>query len=175
MFINACSKSKPLPQEQKPLQVKPAPFLRSRFKKPKPNLSRAALKRATLEAEHCVPGKKPEAYKMETVVLQQDRDQAAPFSSPHVSDDQGGGCACGDVFVVTMVIKPLHVRVILLCSGILCLLSFHTVYIKYLVSVVRNGHMCLGKHRQYFRLYSTFWLCPHSQVMYQVLMQEKWE
>ncbi|XP_063137566.1 transcription factor TFIIIB component B'' homolog isoform X2 [Rattus norvegicus] len=75
--------SKPLPQEQKPLQVKPAPFLRSRFKKPKPNLSRAALKRATLEAEHCVPGKKPEAYKMETVVLQQDRDQAASFSSPH--------------------------------------------------------------------------------------------
>ena len=86
MFINACSKSKPLPQEQKSLQLKPTPFLRSRFKKPKPNLSRAALKRATIEAEHCVPGKKSEAYKMETVVLQQDGDQAASLSCEHVSD-----------------------------------------------------------------------------------------
>ncbi|XP_052015316.1 transcription factor TFIIIB component B'' homolog isoform X2 [Apodemus sylvaticus] len=75
--------SKPLPQEQKSLQVKPTPFLRSRFKKPKPNLSRAALKRATIEAEHCVPGKKSEAYKMETVVLQQDGDQAASLSCEH--------------------------------------------------------------------------------------------
>lgn len=69
--------SKPLPQEQQPLQVKPAPFLRSRFKKPKPNLSRAALKRATIEAEHCVPGKKSEACKVEAAMLQQDSDQAA--------------------------------------------------------------------------------------------------
>ncbi|XP_028646050.1 transcription factor TFIIIB component B'' homolog isoform X2 [Grammomys surdaster] len=75
--------SKPLPQEQKPLQVKPAPLLRSRFKKPKPNLSRAALKRATIEAEHCIPGKKSEAYKMETVTLQQDSDQTASLSSQH--------------------------------------------------------------------------------------------
>lgn len=75
--------SKPLPQEQKSLQVKPTPFLRSRFKKPKPNLSRAALKRATIEAEHCVPGKKSEAYKMETAMLQQDSDQAASLSCQH--------------------------------------------------------------------------------------------
>ncbi|XP_036062671.1 transcription factor TFIIIB component B'' homolog isoform X2 [Onychomys torridus] len=73
--------SKSLPQEQKPLEVKPAPFLRSRFKKPKPNLSRAALKRATTEAEHCVPGKRSEADKMETVVSQQDSEQAASPSS----------------------------------------------------------------------------------------------
>lgn len=76
--------SKSLPQEQKPLEVKPAPFLRSRFKRPKPNLSRAALKRATTEAEHCVPGKKSEADKMETIVLQQDREQADSPSSQHV-------------------------------------------------------------------------------------------
>jgi transcription factor TFIIIB component B'' len=86
MFINAFSKSKPLPQEQQPLQVKPAPFLRSRFKKPKPNLSRAALKRATIEAEHCVPGKKSEACKVEAAMLQQDSDQAA-LSPQHVSED----------------------------------------------------------------------------------------
>ncbi|XP_076783394.1 transcription factor TFIIIB component B'' homolog isoform X2 [Arvicanthis niloticus] len=75
--------SKPLPREQKPLQVKPAPFLRSRFKKPKPNLSRAALKRATIEAEHCVPGKKSEAYRMETDMLQENSDQADSLSSQH--------------------------------------------------------------------------------------------
>ncbi|XP_031216567.1 transcription factor TFIIIB component B'' homolog isoform X3 [Mastomys coucha] len=75
--------SKPLPEEQQPPQVKPAPFLRSRLRKPKPNLSRAALKRATREAEHCVPGKKSEAYKMETVVFQQDSDQAASLSPQH--------------------------------------------------------------------------------------------
>ncbi|XP_059132277.1 transcription factor TFIIIB component B'' homolog [Peromyscus eremicus] len=76
--------SKSLPQEQKPLEVKPAPFLRNRFKKPKPNLSRAALKRATAEAEHCVLGKKSEADKMETIVLQQDSEQADSPSSQHV-------------------------------------------------------------------------------------------
>ncbi|XP_029324050.1 transcription factor TFIIIB component B'' homolog isoform X4 [Mus caroli] len=69
--------SKPLPQEQQPLQVKPAPFLRSRFKKPKPNLSRAAVKRATIEAAHSVPGKKSEACTVEAAMLQQDSDQAA--------------------------------------------------------------------------------------------------
>ncbi|XP_027257434.1 transcription factor TFIIIB component B'' homolog isoform X2 [Cricetulus griseus] len=78
------SLSKSLPQEQKPLEVKPAPFLRSRFKKPKPNLSRAALKRATTEAEHCVPGKKSEADKMVTIMLQQDSKQADSPSSKHV-------------------------------------------------------------------------------------------
>ncbi|XP_021517591.1 transcription factor TFIIIB component B'' homolog isoform X2 [Meriones unguiculatus] len=75
--------SKPLPQEQKPLEVKPATFLRSRFKKPKPNLSRAALKRATTEAEHCVLGKKSEADKMETSLEQQDSEQADSLSSQH--------------------------------------------------------------------------------------------
>lgn len=72
-----------LPQEQKPLEVKPAPFLRSRFKKPKPNLSRAALKRATPEAEHCVPGKKSEVDTVEIVALQQDSEQSDSPSSQH--------------------------------------------------------------------------------------------
>ncbi|XP_040584827.1 transcription factor TFIIIB component B'' homolog isoform X3 [Mesocricetus auratus] len=76
--------SKSLPQEQKPLEVKPAPFLRSRFKRPKPNLSRAALKRATAEAEHGVPGKKSETDKMVTIMLQQDSEQADSPSSQHV-------------------------------------------------------------------------------------------
>ncbi|XP_051038794.1 transcription factor TFIIIB component B'' homolog [Phodopus roborovskii] len=76
--------SKSLPQEQKPLEVKPAPFLRSRFKKPKPNLSRAAIKRTTPEAEPCVPGKRPEADKMVTTMLQQDIGQADSPSSQHV-------------------------------------------------------------------------------------------
>ncbi|XP_062068202.1 transcription factor TFIIIB component B'' homolog isoform X2 [Lepus europaeus] len=65
-----------LPQEQKPLEVKPAPFVRSRFKRPKPNLARAALKRETIEAGKCAPGKKSEADKMETVVVQQGSEQA---------------------------------------------------------------------------------------------------
>ncbi|XP_036166891.1 transcription factor TFIIIB component B'' homolog isoform X4 [Myotis myotis] len=62
--------SKSLPQEQKPF--KPAPFMRSRFKRPKPNLSRAALKRETMEAEKHVPGKKLEVDKIETIMIQQD-------------------------------------------------------------------------------------------------------
>lgn len=72
-----------LPQEQKPLEVKPAPFLRSRFKKPKPNLSRAALKRATPEAAPCVPGKKSEADTVETVAVQQDSEPSDSPSSQH--------------------------------------------------------------------------------------------
>ncbi|KAL1783607.1 transcription factor TFIIIB component B-like isoform X2 [Sigmodon hispidus] len=82
-FDNPCSKSKSLPQEQKPLNVKPASFLRSRFKKPKPNLSRATLKRATTEEEHYVPGKKSEADKVETIMLKQDSEQADSPSSWH--------------------------------------------------------------------------------------------
>ncbi|XP_012577341.1 PREDICTED: transcription factor TFIIIB component B'' homolog [Condylura cristata] len=62
--------SKPLPQEQKPFEVKTVPFVRSRFKKPKPNLARAALKRETMEAEKCIPGKKLETDKMEAVSQQ---------------------------------------------------------------------------------------------------------
>ncbi|XP_014307450.1 transcription factor TFIIIB component B'' homolog isoform X3 [Myotis lucifugus] len=65
--------SKSLPQEQKPF--KPAPFMRSRFKRPKPNLSRAALKRETMEAEKHVPGKKLEVDKIETIMIQQDGEQ----------------------------------------------------------------------------------------------------
>ncbi|XP_059550367.1 transcription factor TFIIIB component B'' homolog isoform X8 [Myotis daubentonii] len=65
--------SKSLPQEQKPF--KPAPFMRSRFKRPKPNLSRAALKRETMEAEKHVPGKKLEVDKIETITIQQDGEQ----------------------------------------------------------------------------------------------------
>ncbi|XP_057645601.1 transcription factor TFIIIB component B'' homolog isoform X5 [Chionomys nivalis] len=81
--FSGTSLSRSLPQEQKPLEVKPAPFLRSRFKKPKPNLSRAALKRATPEAEHRVPGKKSEADTVETVALQQDSEQSDSPSSQH--------------------------------------------------------------------------------------------
>uniref|UniRef100_A0A8C8WML7 BDP1ral transcription factor IIIB subunit n=1 Tax=Panthera leo TaxID=9689 RepID=A0A8C8WML7_PANLE len=63
--------SKSIPQEQKPFEVKPAPFVRSRFKRPKPNLARATLKRETTEAGKYVPGKKLETDKAETIVLQQ--------------------------------------------------------------------------------------------------------
>ncbi|XP_036888327.1 transcription factor TFIIIB component B'' homolog isoform X2 [Sturnira hondurensis] len=75
--------SKSLPQEQKPFEVKPVPFMRSRFKRPKPNLSRAALKRETVEAEKHVPGKKLETDKMETVVLQQDGERMNTLPSHH--------------------------------------------------------------------------------------------
>ncbi|XP_045703750.1 transcription factor TFIIIB component B'' homolog isoform X2 [Phyllostomus hastatus] len=75
--------SKSLPQEQKPFEVKPVPFMRSRFKRPKPNLSRAALKRETVEAEKHVPGKKLETDKMETVVIQQDGEQMNTLPSQH--------------------------------------------------------------------------------------------
>ncbi|KAM5264381.1 transcription factor TFIIIB component B'' homolog [Ctenodactylus gundi] len=39
--------SRSLPQEQKTPEVKPAPFVRSRFKRPKPNLARAASRKGT--------------------------------------------------------------------------------------------------------------------------------
>ncbi|XP_017383085.1 transcription factor TFIIIB component B'' homolog isoform X2 [Cebus imitator] len=67
--------SKSLPQEQKPLEIKPAPFVRSRFKRPKPNLARAALKRETTESEKYVSGKKSETKKMETIVMQENNEQ----------------------------------------------------------------------------------------------------
>ncbi|XP_006900108.1 PREDICTED: transcription factor TFIIIB component B'' homolog [Elephantulus edwardii] len=69
--------SSSLPQEQKPFESKTKPFVRSRFKKPKPNLSRATLKREITEAERCVPGKKSETEKseMETIVIQQKNKQ----------------------------------------------------------------------------------------------------
>ncbi|XP_037656758.1 transcription factor TFIIIB component B'' homolog isoform X2 [Choloepus didactylus] len=70
-----------LVQEQKPFEVKPAPFVRSRFKRPKPNLARAALKRETTEAEKCVPGKKLETDKMETVVMQQNSEKTNALPS----------------------------------------------------------------------------------------------
>ncbi|XP_024903456.1 transcription factor TFIIIB component B'' homolog isoform X5 [Pteropus alecto] len=75
--------SRCLPQEQKPFEVKPAPFVRSRLKRPKPNLSRAALKRETVEAEKYVPGKKLEMDKTETIVIQQDDEQMNTLPSQH--------------------------------------------------------------------------------------------
>ncbi|XP_062941990.1 transcription factor TFIIIB component B'' homolog isoform X2 [Cynocephalus volans] len=63
-------------QEQKPLEVKSAPFVRSRFKRPKPNLTRATLRRETTEAEKYVPGEKLQTDKMETIVIQQNSEQA---------------------------------------------------------------------------------------------------
>ncbi|XP_076995633.1 transcription factor TFIIIB component B'' homolog isoform X2 [Tamandua tetradactyla] len=64
-----------LPQEQKPCEVKPVPFVRSRLKRPKPNLARAALKRETTEPEKSVPGKKLETDKMETLVIQRNNEK----------------------------------------------------------------------------------------------------
>uniref|UniRef100_A0A9L0SCB6 B double prime 1, subunit of RNA polymerase III transcription initiation factor IIIB n=1 Tax=Equus caballus TaxID=9796 RepID=A0A9L0SCB6_HORSE len=75
--------SKSLPQEQKPLEVKPAPFVRSRFKRPKPNLARAALKREMTETGMSVPGKKLETGKTETGVIQQSREQTNMLPSQH--------------------------------------------------------------------------------------------
>ncbi|XP_030701016.2 transcription factor TFIIIB component B'' homolog isoform X1 [Globicephala melas] len=73
--------SKSLPQEQKPFEVKPARFVRSRFKRPKPNLARAASKRETIEAEKHAPGKKVEADKKGTVVIQQNGEQMRTLPS----------------------------------------------------------------------------------------------
>ncbi|KAM6156526.1 transcription factor TFIIIB component B'' homolog [Erethizon dorsatum] len=73
--------SKSLPQEQKPLEVKPAPFVRSRFKRPKPNLARAASKKETTEAEKYVPEKKLETNQMETIMVEQKSEQANPLPS----------------------------------------------------------------------------------------------
>lgn len=75
--------SKSLPQEQKPSEVKPAPFVRIRFKKPKPNLSRAALKRETTGAEKYVSGKKLVTDKTETIMVQQDDEQINTLPSQH--------------------------------------------------------------------------------------------
>ncbi|XP_058586143.1 transcription factor TFIIIB component B'' homolog isoform X4 [Neofelis nebulosa] len=75
--------SKSIPQEQKPFEVKPAPFVRSRFKRPKPNLARATLKRETTEAGKYVPGKKLETDKAETIVLQQSSEQMNTLPSQH--------------------------------------------------------------------------------------------
>ncbi|PNJ60857.1 BDP1 isoform 3 [Pongo abelii] len=75
--------SKPLPQEQKPLEIKPAPFVRSRFKRPKPNLARAALKRETTESEKYIYEKKSETKKMETIVMQQNNEQTDTLPFQH--------------------------------------------------------------------------------------------
>ncbi|XP_047411975.1 transcription factor TFIIIB component B'' homolog isoform X3 [Sciurus carolinensis] len=75
--------SKSLPQEQKPREDKPAPFLRSKLKRPKPNLTRAILKKETTEAQKYVPGKKLETDKVETIVIQQDSEQVSTFTSQH--------------------------------------------------------------------------------------------
>ncbi|XP_032966342.1 transcription factor TFIIIB component B'' homolog isoform X2 [Rhinolophus ferrumequinum] len=75
--------SKSLPQEQKPSEIKPAPFVRIRFKRPKPNLSRAALKRETTGLEKYVSGKKLETDKTETIMVEQDDEQMNTLSSQH--------------------------------------------------------------------------------------------
>ncbi|XP_057597481.1 transcription factor TFIIIB component B'' homolog isoform X2 [Hippopotamus amphibius kiboko] len=75
--------SKSLPQEQKLFEVKPAPFVRSRFKRPKPNLARAASKRETTKAEKHASGKKVEADKTGTVVIQQSCEQTSTLPSQH--------------------------------------------------------------------------------------------
>ncbi|XP_041622628.1 transcription factor TFIIIB component B'' homolog isoform X1 [Vulpes lagopus] len=75
--------SKSLPQEQKPLEVRPAPFVRSRFKRPKPNLARATLKRETTEAEKHVRGKKSETDKTEIVVVPQSSEEMNTSPSQH--------------------------------------------------------------------------------------------
>ncbi|XP_047299269.1 transcription factor TFIIIB component B'' homolog isoform X4 [Homo sapiens] len=75
--------SKSLPQEQKPLEIKPAPFVRSRFKRPKPNLARAALKRETTESEKYIYEKKSETKKMETIVMQENNEQTDTLPSQH--------------------------------------------------------------------------------------------
>lgn len=72
-----------LPQEQKPEEVKPAPFVRSRFKRPKPNLARAALRRETMEAKKPVPGKNVEPSKTESVVTQQNASHVSTIPSQH--------------------------------------------------------------------------------------------
>lgn len=64
--------------------------MRSRFKRPKPNLARATLKRETTEAEKYVHGKKLETDKTETVVVQQTSEQVSTLPSQHVSAIQGG-------------------------------------------------------------------------------------
>lgn len=69
-------------------------------------MSRAALKRATPEAEHCVPGKKSEVDTVEIVALQQDSEQSDSPSSQHVSDDSGGVSV-----VVTVLIKLFEVHI----------------------------------------------------------------
>ncbi|ELR61019.1 Transcription factor TFIIIB component B''-like protein, partial [Bos mutus] len=75
--------SKSLPQEQTPCEIKLTPFVRSRFKRPKPNLARAASKRETTKAEKHAPGKEAEADKTETVVIQQNCEQMSTFPSQH--------------------------------------------------------------------------------------------
>ncbi|CAI9156264.1 unnamed protein product [Rangifer tarandus platyrhynchus] len=75
--------SKSLPQEQTPCEVKLTPFVRSRFKRPKPNLARAASKRETTKAEKHAPGKEMEAEKTETVVIQHNCEQMSTLPSQH--------------------------------------------------------------------------------------------
>uniref|UniRef100_A0A8C0W9L1 Myb-like domain-containing protein n=1 Tax=Castor canadensis TaxID=51338 RepID=A0A8C0W9L1_CASCN len=75
--------SKSLPQEQKPVEVKSAPFVRSRFKRPKPNLARATLKRETTGAGKHAPEKKSEVDEVEAIVIQQGSEQTSTLSSQH--------------------------------------------------------------------------------------------
>lgn len=60
--------------------------MRVRFKRSKPILSRASLKRETTEAEKYVPGKILEADRKETIMIQEDDEQTNTVPSQHVSD-----------------------------------------------------------------------------------------
>ncbi|KAM4875460.1 transcription factor TFIIIB component B'' homolog isoform 2-T2 [Thomomys bottae] len=77
--------SKSLPQEQKPIESKQAPVVRSRFKRPKPNLVRASLKRETTDSEKHVPEKKSETNEIENIVVQQDSEPTSILSFQHDS------------------------------------------------------------------------------------------
>ncbi|XP_007941553.1 transcription factor TFIIIB component B'' homolog [Orycteropus afer afer] len=78
--------SKSLPQEQNPFEVKTAPFVRSRFKRPKPNLARAALRRENTDTGKYIPEKKLETDKMETLTIQQNSEE----TNNHPSQDDVG-------------------------------------------------------------------------------------
>ncbi|KAM9101510.1 transcription factor TFIIIB component B'' homolog isoform 1-T1 [Sarcophilus harrisii] len=70
-------------QDEKLPVVKKNPFVRSRFKRPRPNLGRAVEKSGVLEAEKCELLEKKETGKLE-IMIQHDHKQDAIF--PHQED-----------------------------------------------------------------------------------------
>ncbi|XP_069887417.1 transcription factor TFIIIB component B'' homolog isoform X3 [Dipodomys merriami] len=83
--LSASNLSKSLPQEQKPVESKPVPVVRSRFKRPKPNLVRASLKKETTDSEKYLSAKKSETHEIKTVVVQQDVEPTNILSFQHDS------------------------------------------------------------------------------------------
>lgn len=79
--LSAVGLSQLRPEEQKPAEVKPVPFVRSRFQRPKPNLARAALKRETAAARTPVPGQKSETARTEGAAPQQSAGQLSSAPS----------------------------------------------------------------------------------------------